>query len=745
MMAIDLMYNLALLVALSVISGFIDQRWNRSTLPGVVLQGLLFGSVAVIGMLRPLVLLPGLVFDGRSVMISLCGLFFGPVAVSVAGVMAVVCRIMQGGIGAYMGVCVIVSSALWGCVGYFWRLRQGRELSVWPFFVFGLCVHVTMLLLAFTLPFTLALGVLNRIGLPVLIAYPLATILVGKILADQVALKEKKEELDRYFSSSLDLLCIANTQGQFVRLNPEWEKVLGYQIAELEGKMFLDLVHPDDLAGTLAAVTNLKNQKEVRSFENRYRCKDGSYRWIEWRSKPHGILIYAVARDVTARKQAEEAMQKSRDDAEAASRAKTVFLTTMSHELRTPMNAIMGFTNLTLQTELTPKQRRNLDIVLSRSQDLMVLLGDILDMSKIEANRMVLGKEPFSVSRLVTDVMAMMALSAASKQLSLEKTLDPALPPVVYGDAQRLRQVLLNLLGNAVKFTKKGGIHVRVDCDPPPAPGADHVWLHVRVQDTGIGIPHDKMDEIFDVFVQADNSNTRKYEGAGLGLAIVRRLVKMMGGSAWVECPPSSRSLRSGLGQASTPQDLSLPSAALMPASEEGPGSVFHFTVHLALQADPGAEQRLPVVPGPSSASRCCRVLVVEDDEPNGLLAVQILKDAGYEAIQVFSGPAALSALAHSDFDLVLMDVKMPGMDGLEVTRQIRMSQSLIQNPKFKIKNPGIPVVALTALAMKEDETRCLEAGMNAYVSKPFDPPTLLAAIHEILNAAPHHRHMPVA
>jgi len=449
---LELTYNLALLVALSVLSGFIRQRRSHPAW-GAILQGLLFGGAAVIGMMKPLVLGPGLIFDGRSVMLSLCGLFFGPVAVGVAGVIALLYRTLLGGTGFHMGGLVIASSALLGLGFHHLWLRRGQSLTAGRLWRLGLLVHVVMILLMFTLPAGTGLVVIKRLGLPILLAYPLVTVLIGKVLASQEAgmrsvaalkeseakhrllienshdiiytltpegvftfvspawtallghpinqvvgqpfepflhrddvalcqawlqkvietgerqegveyrvqhldgswrwhtssavptrnekgsvtgfegtarditerkaaeeaLHEKNAELERYFSSSLDLLCIADAGGHFIRLNPEWEKALGYSLQDLEGRSFLELVHPEDMEGTLAAMSKLGAQEQVLSFENRYRCKDGSYRWIEWRSQPQGNLVYAAARDITERKQAEDALRSSEN------RFKTMF------------------------------------------------------------------------------------------------------------------------------------------------------------------------------------------------------------------------------------------------------------------------------------------------------------------------------------------------------------------------------------------------------------------------------------
>ncbi|MBI3986880.1 MAG: response regulator, partial [Lentisphaerae bacterium] len=362
------------------------------------------------------------------------------------------------------------------------------------------------------------------------------------------------------------------------------------------------------------------------------------------------------------------------------------------------------------QQNFTP----DLQKIHSAGKHLLTLINDILDLSKIEADRMELVQEPFSVEQLVSDVIQMMTFPAGDKKLALDRIVAPHLPAVVYGDAQRLRQVLVNLVGNAVKFTDKGGIHIAVvqedegvfrvrgsggnNMEHQKQSAGEHppsVLLRFSVQDTGIGIPTDKIAEIFHPFTQADNSHARKHGGIGLGLAIVKRLVDMMGGRVWVE-------------------------------SVKGQGSTFHFTARLSLQPAPGPEEPLSIERPP--IRRGLRVLVVEDDATSGLLASEILKTNGHEATQAFTGPEALEALTRPDFDLVLMDVMMPGMDGLEVARQIR-------SPASGVRNHAIPVIAMTANAMKGDEATCLHAGMNAYIAKPINPSDLQAVIDKVMLA----------
>ena len=718
---LGLLHNAALLLMMVLLYDVAAYRgWPQATLVRQLAHGFVLGGLGMLVMLTPCPFTSGVVFDTRSVLLGITGLFFGTVPAVVAMAMTAALRLYDGGSGALTGTAVILAS---GTIGVAWRrLRRGSlcEMSGRELFLFGIVVHVVMLALMLTLPWDTAVKVLSKISLPVMAIYPLTTALLGTLMVNRFrreradverkqageALRTSQEQLAMAIEGSGLGLWDWRVQTGKTTFNEQWANIIGYTLSELEPvsiETWMRLTHPDDLRKSQSALDrHFAGEMPAYECEARMRHKDGHWVWIldrgkvtEWDSSGKPVRMTGTHLDITERKRVEAALLKARDDAEAANRAKSAFLATMSHELRTPMNAIMGFTELTLQSGLTQEQRKFLGIVRTRSKDLLVLLSDILDMSKIEAERMELVREPFSVAQLVSEVIEMMALPAGNKNLYLEKRTASDLPAVVYGDAQRLRQVLVNLLGNAVKFTDNGGVRVLVERDTNPNVAGDHVMLHFSVQDTGIGIAADKMGDIFKSFVQVDNSNARKYGGAGLGLAIVKRLVEMMGGSVWVE-------------------------------SEIGKGSTFQFTVRLSLHAAQGINPETIPLARQASFPRRLRILVVEDDECSSLLAIQILKNAGHDSAQASTGQAALDALTRSDFDLVLMDVKMPGMDGLEATRQIR-------NPQTAVRNHRIPVIALTAHAMKEDEAHCLQAGMNAYIAKPVTHSALLSIVERVM------------
>jgi PAS domain S-box-containing protein len=663
--------------------------------------------------------------------------------------------------------------------------------------------------------------------------------LVG-ICRDITELKQAEEERDRFFTLSLDMLCIAGFDGYFKRLNPAFERILGYSLEELQAQPFLHFVHPDDRDATLTVMDKLLEGGDLVSFENRYRRVDGSYRWLLWTAAPYldQQLIYAAARDITERKATEEALSRERnllrtlmdnlpdhifvkdtgsrfitanaatlhslgaaseeevigktdfdflrwelaeqyygdeqevcrsgqplvnreellidpegrqkwllttkvplrDDtgavvglvgmshditerkhmeeqwrlaketADAANRAKSEFLARMSHEIRTPMNGILGMTELALETELTTEQREFLQMVKASADGLLTIINDILDFSKIEAGKLHLEPAPFALRDSLDDTVRTLGLRAQQKGLELACHIAPDVPNALIGDLGRVRQVIVNLVGNAIKFTERGEVVVDVTLQDFLAENGakSSCVLHFEVRDTGIGIPADKQRIIFEPFEQVEGGDNRRFGGTGLGLAISSQLVALMGGHLQVESPVST--------VADARSDSQGP---------RGPGSRFFFTARFGL-----VEKPLVAGTGEPGDVSDLPVLVVDDNATQRGILTEMLTSWRMKPVAVASAPAALEELrraadAGEPYPIVLLDSLMPEVDGFALAEQIRANPELV----------GASIMMLVSADRQGSVERCREVGISACLMKPLKQSELLNTILELLSA----------
>jgi PAS domain S-box-containing protein len=513
------------------------------------------------------------------------------------------------------------------------------------------------------------------------------------------ALREAEERYRTLFQSSSAIKLLIDPENRrIVDANPAACEYYGYPREELL-TLTIDQINTLPREAVMAKMAEAVKQSRC-CYEFEHRLASGETREVEVRSGPILLkgkaLLYSIIQDITYRKMMAKALEAARNEAEGANRAKSEFLANMSHEIRTPMNGVLGMTELALMEDNPMRVREYLQIVKQSGKTLLDIINDILDLSKIESGKVVLESEPFAIRTILETTLrplsALALAKAKAKELSLRHHVDQGVPEHLIGDQGRLRQVLTNLVGNALKFTHEGGVLVVVDVDSTPSPNS--VRLLFKVKDSGIGIAKDKLEEVFEAFSQAGLSSHAKYGGTGLGLSISKSLVEMMGGRIWVK-------------------------------SEAGQGSTFSFTATFGL-AEVQSQPEPSAGPGVLLSTDTLRILVAEDDPVNQLLAVRLLETHGHQATIAENGLEAIEKLKAGNFDVVLMDARMPEMTGEEAVAAIR-------NGMAGLDKARIPVVALTANALKGDRERFLAAGMDDYLSKPFDIEELNQILENVL------------
>ena len=540
-------------------------------------------------------------------------------------------------------------------------------------------------------------------------------------------LRESREKYKAIIDNSFDVIFSLNAEGTFQFVSRAWERHFFHLIKEIRGKNFADFIHPDDITSLTTYLSKVISiGKSETSPQFRVKRSDGSWHSFiangsRYANTDNEWQFIGVAHDITDQLAAEQNLLQAKAAAETANIAKSLFLSTMSHEIRTPMNGILGMVQLLQRTKLTPEQLEYTNIALQSGKKLVDLLNDILDLAKIEAGKIELEIADFDLPSMIFDTITILALQAREKGLLLTSSQDMDVPSVLKGDAERLRQIIINLVGNAIKFTPKGTITLHIQKSSEDAHSATLCFL---IRDSGIGIAPDKLEHIFEIFTQANGSTTRTYGGTGLGLTICKRLVELMGGTIGVE-------------------------------SCDGGGSTFRFTVVLEKQVTkdgmtlcglnglevgdvaecPGNGNIPPTLTFPRQgggdasqhkSATGIRILLTEDDPVAQKTVSRLLQSYGYLVDVASDGKEAVEALEKNDYALVLMDCMMPEMNGYEVT-------AVIRDPASTVRRHDIPVIALTGNAMKQDRDCCIAAGMDDHLPKPLLFPDLLAMLKKYL------------
>ncbi len=514
------------------------------------------------------------------------------------------------------------------------------------------------------------------------------------------SIRRKEYEFRLLAESMPQIVWVCSPDGSNIYFNQQWVDYTGLTLEESYGNGWNKPFHPDDQQAAMSAWRNATKNNAAYVLESRLRRADGAYEWWLIRGVPifeeHGDILkwFGTCTNIEGLKQSEAKLIQAKKAAEAASVAKSEFLANMSHEIRTPLNGVLGMLQLLETTRPTVEQKEYLLAAIQSSRRLTRLLSDILDLSRIEAGKLVIEEVEFEVMNQKQSVMELFEAPAKQKCLELNFVIDEQLPPKLLGDEARLRQIFFNLVGNAIKFTEKG--RVLIEASPLTLPGKSPAKVLFMVQDTGVGIPPDRLKDIFEPFVQAEGSYTRRFQGAGLGLSIVRKLVGILSGDISIDSAPGE----------GTTVYLSLPFK--LPSAGQG------LIASPQPNAQPTVETRL-------------RVLFAEDDKISLLSGKKMLEKSGYVVTTAVDGQEALQRLSEQAFDLILMDIQMPVMDGVEATKLIRASGASYAD---------IPIIAMTAYAMAGDKEKFLAAGMNDYISKPADITELRAVIERMMSVS---------
>lgn len=733
---VGLLQNVAILLSFSMLYDYfwIKKEENKNIYTKIF-TGLILGGIGFILMKTPWTLYPGVVFDTRSIMLAISGLFFGFIPTLIAILITGFIRFFMGGDGMWMGISVIVSS---GLIGIVWnvlrRSSDKKDINYKELYILGLLVHVVMLSCTVFLPGEIIISTLKTIALPVIILYPLGTMILGRLLVRQRQSRELRKVLkiseQRWqfaLEGSGDGVWDWNTKTNEVFFSKQWKAMLGFKEDEIASRFeeWDKRIHPDDKKKTYHDLEKyLNGESDVYYNEHRLQCKDGSYKWILDRGKimevdneGKPLRIIGTHKDISQEKAYEYKLKESNKEyqalneeylaqneelaenlektekllndlerakikAEESDRLKSAFLANMSHEIRTPMNAIIGFSELLGKENRDKKSELYVTHVKNAGKKLLRIIDDIIDISKIESNQLAIEETSCNIYDVLNEAVNLYQENDVfkSKDLLLKLSIPDDLKNLhVITDPIRLRQIVDNLLSNAVKYTDKGTIEVKLEADKVKKK------LLFSVSDTGIGIRKEDHIKIFDRFMQSYNKRLK--EGTGLGLSICHGLLKLMNGDIWFE-------------------------------SEEGKGSVFYFTLPLIYDDSEDSKSITEEINSNEYNFKDKLLYIAEDDEASFLLVEEIIHDTGAKLIRVDNGVALLEKIKEKVPDLILLDINMPVMNGFDFLKHFN-----------ELKINAVPIIAQTAYAMKAEKAECLAAGCNDYISKPIEANVLLDKI----------------